>query len=100
MANMDTDKSGRVDYTEFLTATMEKNLYLKEEKLYAAFKLFDKDGSGTITAQELKVVLGNKEIAGSRSSAYWDDLIKEADVNGDGVIDYGEFVAMMSYTKK
>lgn len=45
---------------EFLSATMERNLYLKEEKLYAAFKLFDKDGNGTISASELKEVLGSK----------------------------------------
>jgi Ca2+-binding protein (EF-Hand superfamily) len=44
---------------EFLAATMERNLYLKEEKLYMAFKLFDKDGNGKITAQELKEVLGS-----------------------------------------
>ena len=38
---------------EFLAATMERSLYLKEEKLYAAFKLFDKDDDGVITAKEL-----------------------------------------------
>lgn len=41
---------------------MERNLYLKEEKLYAAFKLFDKDGNGTISAAELKEVLGSMPI--------------------------------------
>lgn len=46
---------------EFLAATMEKSLYLKEERLYTAFKLFDKDGSGTITAKELKDVLGSSK---------------------------------------
>ena len=44
---------------EFLAATMEKNLYLREEKLYLAFKMFDKDDNGKITAQELKEVLGS-----------------------------------------
>ncbi len=43
---MDTDQSGRIDYTEFLAVTMERSLYLKEEKLYAAFKHFDKNGDG------------------------------------------------------
>ena len=40
--------------------TMEKNTYLTEEKMYAAFKLFDKEADGMITAQELKDVLGSK----------------------------------------
>ena len=31
--SIDTDGSGKVDYTEFLAATMEKSLYMKEDKL-------------------------------------------------------------------
>lgn len=31
--SMDTDGSGKIDYTEFLAATMERSLYMKEEKL-------------------------------------------------------------------
>ena len=38
---------------------MEKNIYMKEEKLYMAFKMFDLDGSGKISANELKQVLGS-----------------------------------------
>ena len=39
---------------EFLAATMEKSLYMKEEKLYQAFKMLDLDGSGKISKDELK----------------------------------------------
>lgn len=42
---------------------MERNLYLKEEKLYSAFRMFDKDGNGKISADELKEVLGSKTIS-------------------------------------
>lgn len=41
---------------------MEKATYLKEEKLYNAFKMFDIDGSGKISADELKATLGCKSI--------------------------------------
>jgi len=41
---------------------MEKSLYLKEEKLYAAFKFFDKNDDGQITQDELKEVIGGKLI--------------------------------------
>lgn len=40
---------------------MEKAIYLKEEKLYNAFRMFDVDGSGKISAEELKATLGCKE---------------------------------------
>ena len=38
---------------------MEKSIYLKEEKLYAAFKLFDTNDDGNISTEELKDVLGS-----------------------------------------
>ena len=31
--------------------------------------------------------------------SFWDNLIKEADKNGDGEIDYDEFIAMMDRIK-
>jgi calcium-dependent protein kinase len=37
MNSIDTDGSGKIDYTEFLAATMEKSVYMKEEKLHSAF---------------------------------------------------------------
>jgi len=33
ISSIDTDGSGKIDYTEFLAATMEKSLYMKQEKL-------------------------------------------------------------------
>jgi len=56
---MDTDSSGSVNYTEFIAACMDKSVYLKEEKLLAAFKSFDLDGSGKISLDELKKIIGN-----------------------------------------
>jgi len=38
---------------------MEKKTYLREEKVYAAFKLFDKEDDGMITYSELRDVLGS-----------------------------------------
>ncbi len=32
--SIDTDGSGKIDYTEFLAATMERSLYMKEDKLH------------------------------------------------------------------
>ena len=65
---------------------MEKNLYLKEEKLYSAFKLFDTDGDGTITSQELQNVLGQDEDYKDKDEKFWQELVKEADLNDDGKV--------------
>ncbi|EGR28784.1 protein kinase domain protein, partial [Ichthyophthirius multifiliis] len=96
ISSIDTDGSGKIDYTEFLAATMEKSLYMKEDKLHQAFKMLDQDGNGKITKQELKAVLGRDQSFAKQNDNYWDDMIKEVDKNGDGEIDYNEFIDMMN----
>ena len=59
MESIDTDGNGTINYTEFVAATIEKSIYMKEEKLFMAFKMFDIDGSGKISADELKQILGS-----------------------------------------
>ena len=56
---------------EFLAVTMEKQTFLKEEKLFSAFKLFDKDNDGEITADELKDVLGSDESYKDKPDEFW-----------------------------
>ena len=55
---VDIDKSGYIDYSEFVIASMNEKQLLTNEKLQAAFNMFDKDGSGMISATEIKQVLG------------------------------------------
>jgi calcium-dependent protein kinase len=55
---MDMDGSGEVDFSEFVTATVNRNDLLKEEKLRAAFRIYDKDDSGSISLEELKTIIG------------------------------------------
>lgn len=45
--------------------------------------MFDKDGSGTISPDEIREVLG---FDSSISQKILDDIIKEVDENGDGLI--------------
>lgn len=58
----------------------------------AAFKLFDKDGGGTIEAAEIAAILGHDI---SSNDQVWKDVIKEVDENDDGLIDFEEFQQMM-----
>lgn len=92
MGQVDTDGSGEIDYSEFVAASMNRNKLLSRERLEAAFKAFDIDGSGTISADELKALLGKNHAYGDDM---WVDIIREVDQNGDGVIDLREFTEMM-----
>lgn len=56
--SVDIDNSGFIDYSEFIMATMNEKKNISEEKLVAAFKIFDKDDNGTISPDEIKEVLG------------------------------------------
>ena len=42
---------------EFLAATMDAQVFMREENLRAAFQMFDTDNSGKIDANEVKVLL-------------------------------------------
>jgi calcium-dependent protein kinase len=93
--SLDTDKSGKINYTEFIAATIDKKIYLKNERLFEAFKNFDKDGSGKISMKEIHYIINDQK----------DDYpsiekeIEKYDLNGDGEIDYEEFCNMMANIK-
>jgi calcium-dependent protein kinase len=93
--SVDTDNSGFIDYTEFVVAATSQQNLTSEEKLRAAFNMFDKDGSGIISADEIREVLcfGG---ANSLSAEAVDAIIKHVDENGDGEIQFDEFVTMMT----
>jgi len=54
---VDADGSGAIDYSEFVVATMNEKSLLSNNKLQTAFKMFDKDGGGSISTDEIKQVL-------------------------------------------
>jgi calcium-dependent protein kinase len=92
---VDTDRSGFIDYSEFVVAAMQQRQLTSQDKLQAAFRMFDKDGSGIISADEIREVL---QFGGSTtmSTEAIDAIIKQVDANGDGEISFEEFVQMMT----
>ena len=90
---IDIGKNGKIDYTEFIAATLQKQNYLKKERLYEAFCLFDKDNCGSITKKELMETLKLDKSQEKEAEAF----IKDADKDGDGVIKYKEFLELMGY---
>ncbi|KAG1347705.1 neo-calmodulin [Cocos nucifera] len=91
---IDADGNGTIEFGEFLSLMARKMKETDaEEELKEAFKVFDKDQNGYISASELKHVmisLGEK-----LTDEEVDQMIKEADLDGDGQVNYEEFVRMM-----
>lgn len=56
MSSIDRNGDGVIDFTEFITAAIDKAVLLSKDNLEAAFSLIDKDNSGMITVDELKAV--------------------------------------------
>ena len=58
-----------------------------------AFKKLDRDGSGTVERDEMRVMLRMYNIGCSDDD--FEDLIQKYDKNGDGKFSYGEFVQLL-----
>ncbi|CAJ0948527.1 unnamed protein product, partial [Mesorhabditis belari] len=91
----DSDGNRSIDFEEFLGMMAEKMKNpIMDSDVRAAFQVFDKDGNGFISAKELRHVMTSLGEALTEEEV--DEMIDEADVNGDGQVNYEEFVAMMS----
>lgn len=88
--SIDVNGNQKIDYEEFLAATMHINKLNREEVMMDAFKYFDKDGSGFITKDEIQGALS--ELG---EDVDIDVIMADVDKNNDGMIDYEEFCAMM-----
>merc|ERR1712072_334674 len=102
LSSVDLDGSGSLDYTEFLAATLNARTYMQEDALWSAFRVFDVDGNGKLSKEEVSRVFsggGNKYGLGSSlfrfESGDLDALIAEIGTDGDGLISFEEFKEMM-----
>ena len=91
--------------------SMEENFMseISEEEIIEAFRVFDQNGDGWIRAAELRDVLTNlregltdevvKRLVDKVEERFTDEevdkMIRDADIDGDGQINYEEFVTRM-----
>ncbi|KAG8388028.1 hypothetical protein BUALT_Bualt02G0082600 [Buddleja alternifolia] len=104
MEEIDTDKDGHINLHEFAAfynsitnpdgATAEATV---EKELREAFKLYDQDQDGKISAAELHLILGRLgEHCSEEDCAV---MIKSVDSDGDGYVSFDEFRKMMTKNK-
>lgn len=88
---IDVQKTGEIEYTEFLAAAADDSVVLTRENLFATFNAFDKSKTGTITVDDLKKLFNqgrNQKVVSTREVKR---LIAKVDPNGDGEISFEEF---------
>jgi calmodulin len=91
---VDINGNETIDFREFLGLMVRKMKDSEiDEELLEAFKVFDRDGNGYITSHELKNVMVN--LGEYLTPDEVDELVKEADLDGDGQINYEEFIKLM-----
>ncbi|KAL7081155.1 hypothetical protein ACP275_14G021600 [Erythranthe tilingii] len=95
MNEVDSDRNGTIEFAEFLNLMSRKMKEIDaDEELKEAFKVFDKDQNGYISANELRQVLMN--LGEKLTDEEVQQMIREADLDGDGQVNFDEFVKMMT----
>lgn len=93
--DVDENGDGTIDFKEFLGLIAEKlKTSGNKQELLEAFKLIDKDGIGALPAYEFRYLMSTS--GEDIEEEEIDEMIKEADLDGDGTIDFDEFIRMMS----
>lgn len=86
---VDSDMSGIIEYSEFITAAQDWRNICEKDVLEKAFKTYDIGGDGNLSLQELKMLIPGIE------NSEWEQFINDADKNRDGLISLGEFKEYM-----
>ncbi|XP_012639637.1 centrin-4 [Microcebus murinus] len=97
IAEIDKEGIGTISFEDFF-AIMSVKMSEKDEKeeILKAFKLFDDDDTGGITLNNIKRVA--KELGENLTDGELQEMLDEADRDGDGEINEEEFLRMMQKT--
>ncbi len=90
---MDFDNSGQVDYTEFIASFLDCSIYRNERFLKKEFEKLDHDKDGKLNKDDLSQIVHTDTMSYGKIDIQ--SMIDEADLDGDGKIDYQEFLTLL-----
>lgn len=97
IAEIDKDGTGKISFEDFLSLmTVKMAEKDSKEEILKAFRLFDDDETGTISFKNLKRVA--KELGENLTDEELQEMIDEADRDGDGEVNQEEFLRIMKKT--
>ncbi|KAM8952917.1 centrin-1 [Pelodytes ibericus] len=97
IADIDKEATGKISFSEFMSAMTQKMAEKdSKEEIMKAFRLFDDDETGKISFKNLKRVA--KELGENLTDEELQEMIDEADRDGDGEVNEQEFLRIMKKT--
>ena len=86
---MDYYQTGKINYSEFLSATIDVKSFLSEQRLMAIFHQFDTDGSGFITKENIYYAM--QKLGQNIEQDEIQEMIGKHDITKDGMLSFDEF---------
>ncbi|NXE51941.1 CETN2 protein, partial [Dromaius novaehollandiae] len=97
ISDIDKEGTGKISFNDFLVVMTQKMAEKdSKEEILKAFKLFDDDETGKISFKNLKRVA--KELGENLTDEELQEMIDEADRDGDGEVNEQEFLRIMKKT--
>ena len=90
--NVDKNSNGAIDFNEFIEMMLRRDSKVEEDVVHA-FRVFDRDGDGLISEEELRLTMNN--LGEPLTDQEVRSMIEEADLDGDGRINFQEFARLM-----
>lgn len=98
IADVNLKGKSQIEFTEFLEVVIDRQGDSRDmyDEILKGFSMFDFDKSGSISLDNLKMACEEAGIKFTQKEL--EEMIEEADINGDGRVDQSEFIRIMLQT--